>query len=311
MFSRSVSHWSGLVLLGMLAFGASRASAGPNANPSAQSPQVTYADVQGTTLLVEGSNLARGNATPLVFLGDAQLSVISFTDTTIAASLGPIASGTYLVLVTTNGASSTSLVVTVGAVGPQGATGPVGPVGPTGAVGPQGPKGDTGPQGAVGPQGPIGPQGLVGPQGAPGPIGPKGDQGLLGPQGPKGDMGFQGFQGLQSPRAAGPGRPEPAVGLRRVEQRGVDGHAGQQLQLGDRQLSLRLAGRLLRLVCGQLLRRRFSRNRRHGGVWQRLLSQRLSQAGHLRSHLDLVHRRGKLRLHQLVTVARRGFLSPG
>src|ERR1700749_3693815 len=60
---------------------------------------VFHTDVQGTTLMIEGKNLAKGKLTPNVFLGDVKLALISFADSYIAASLGPLASGTYLLTV--------------------------------------------------------------------------------------------------------------------------------------------------------------------------------------------------------------------
>jgi hypothetical protein len=138
-----------------------------------------------------------------VFLGDAQLSVTSVSDTDIETSVGPVATGTYLVYVTTGGSSSNLLTVTVGAIGPAGPAGPAGPIGPigpagtigpAGPAGPAGPKGDTGPlglEGPIGPIGPVGPTGQDGPQGPAGPVGPAGPEGTAGPQGDPGPAGPQ------------------------------------------------------------------------------------------------------------------------
>ena len=152
--------------------------ADPSPVGEGNTPELYYANVEGTTLSLQGKNFTSGKAAPTVFLGEAQLSVISYTDTDIDASVGPMATGTYLVFVTRTGGSSTSLAVTVGAVGP---AGPVGPVGPQGPVGPAGPTGATGPQGPFGPAGPIG---ATGPAGATGPSGLEGPQGPAGPAGP-------------------------------------------------------------------------------------------------------------------------------
>ncbi len=106
---------------------------------------------------------------PAVNLGGTNLTVSSFTATSIVASLGSVtAPGTYLLTVT-SGVTFAAADVTLGAVGPQGPMGPQGLTGATGATGATGTTGQTGPTGATGATGPTGETGPTGPQGAPGP----------------------------------------------------------------------------------------------------------------------------------------------
>jgi uncharacterized protein (TIGR02145 family) len=86
--------------------------------------------------------------------------------------------------------TTTTFVVTNGAVGAQG---PAGATGATGATGPQGPQGPTG---ATGAQGPAGPTGATGAQG------PQGPTGATGPQGPEGPAGV-GIQSITGPTTSG------------------------------------------------------------------------------------------------------------
>jgi hypothetical protein len=149
-------------------------------------PQITSVTPEPSgdpsAILIQGSDF--GNSLPVVVLGGAQLTVASFTNTAITASLP---SGTvtglpnaFQVTVTNSKqGQSGSFEVTLSAAGPagpqgsagtlQGPAGPTGPAGPPGLSGPVGPIGNTGPTGPVGPQGPQGPQGLPGPQGPPQP----------------------------------------------------------------------------------------------------------------------------------------------
>ncbi len=129
-----------------------------------------YVDFTNDTISVFGSNFNNGYP-PVVTLGGAQLSVISYSGDQIIANLpGDFPDGDHLLTVTTGTAVKNydAYALTIGAVGPKG---------DKGDPGLQGPKGDTGAQGATGP---------VGPQG------PKGDAGAQGPQGPKGETGPQG-----------------------------------------------------------------------------------------------------------------------
>ncbi len=173
-----------------------------------------YVDFTNDTISVFGRNFNNGYQ-PVVNLGGAQLSVISYSGDQIIANLpGDFPDGDHLLTVTTGTAVKNydAYALTIGAVGPQGDKGDPGPQGepgPMGSQGPKGEKGDMGPQGLQGPQGLEGPQGLRGPQGFPGlqgfpgftgPQGPAGPQGLAGPTGPQGLAGPIGPQGLQGPK---------------------------------------------------------------------------------------------------------------
>ena len=130
-------------------------------------PTVTSATVNliADTITIDGSGFIELRGSPLVTLGGVSLSVKSFTNETVVASLGSVTTpGTYLLKVTTL-LSTAQFDITIGAVGPQGPQGPQGLQGPVGLNGPQGPPGLQGPAGApgaLGPQGPAGPQGPSG-----------------------------------------------------------------------------------------------------------------------------------------------------
>jgi hypothetical protein len=127
-------------------------------------PIISNAKVNTSTniITITGSGF-NTRVKPTVYLGATNLSVSSFTATSIVASLGSItAPGTYLLTVT-SGITFAAADVTLGAVGPQGPIGPQGPPGATGA---------TGVTGAIGQAGPTGATGATGPQGAPGPTSP-------------------------------------------------------------------------------------------------------------------------------------------
>ncbi len=118
----------------------------------------TKVNTSANTITIAGSGFST-KVKPAVNLGGTNLSVSSFTATSIVASLGSLtAPGTYLLTVT-SGITFAAADVTLGAVGPQG------PQGLTGATGAAGPAGQTGPTGAMGQAGPAGPTGAIGPQG--------------------------------------------------------------------------------------------------------------------------------------------------
>jgi len=159
-------------------------------------PTVTSATVNLTagTITIDGSGFDEFFGGPSVTLGGLNLTVESFTNQTIVASLGSVTTpGTYLLKVTVF-LSTVQFDLTIGAVGPQGPQGPQGLQGPGGLAGPQGvpgPQGGAGAPGAAGPQGPVGPIGLTGypgPVGTQGPAGPPGPQGTPGVQGPLGSV---------------------------------------------------------------------------------------------------------------------------
>jgi len=102
-------------------------------------------------LTITGSGFA--TTAPAVKINGASVTVVSHNTTKIVVDLpSGLAAGSYLLSVT-QGTTTTSFDLTLGAVGPQGPQGPAGPAGPAGAEGPSGP---TGPQGPQGPQGPAG-----------------------------------------------------------------------------------------------------------------------------------------------------------
>jgi len=124
-------------------------------------PDVTNTSVNSgvTQLTINGTGFAPTNSAPTVVLGTSTLSVVSFSDTQIVATLPTNEpSGSYELSVTDagGGAKTTTFGVTIGAVGP------TGPQGPQGIQGPQGPAGSTGATGSQGPSGPTGPQGPAG-----------------------------------------------------------------------------------------------------------------------------------------------------
>jgi len=162
-------------------------------------PLIEKAVVNSTagTVTIEGSGFATSKK-PTVFLGGVQLTVTSFSATTIVASTAAVTTpGSYL-LVVNDDVLPGLFEVTLGAVGPQGAMGlqgPIGPAGATGAAGSIGPIGPAGPAGTTGAAGPIGPAGPAGATGATGAIGPAGATGAAGPIGPAGATGATGAIG--------------------------------------------------------------------------------------------------------------------
>jgi collagen triple helix repeat protein/IPT/TIG domain-containing protein len=103
-------------------------------------------------LTITGSNF--GTAAPKVLLDGSALTVVTYSETNVVATLATGTNpGTYLLTLTPVGGVKVSFDVTLGAVGPQG------------------PQGLQGLQGVEGTQGPQGPQGAPGVAGAPGPAG--------------------------------------------------------------------------------------------------------------------------------------------
>jgi hypothetical protein len=146
-FRSSCSATAVTLLLGAIASG-----------QSTTAPRISGSIVNTTVtpyqLTIVGSNF--GSIQPPVTLDDLPLTVISYTNTMVVATIpNSVVPGSYTLVVTNgqNGQSGTS-VTTIGAVGPQGPSGPQGPQGPTG------PQGATGPAGSQGPTGPQGPAGI-------------------------------------------------------------------------------------------------------------------------------------------------------
>lgn len=146
--------------------------AAPLAAQKNQTPVITSAIVDGSTLFIEGSGL--GNA-PTVTLGGFFLGGVTVNNlgTQIQAALPAMQPGAYQLQVI-NGKSLCVFEITIGAQGP------VGPTGADGEPGTQGPPGTDGIQGPTGPTGPPGVMGINGVNGATGPTGPAGSQGTSG-----------------------------------------------------------------------------------------------------------------------------------
>ena len=159
-------------------------------------PIIEKAVVNSTagTVTIEGSGFATSKK-PTVFLGGVQLTVTSFSETTIVASTAAVTTpGSYL-LVVNDDVLPGLFEVTLGAVGPQGAMGLQGPIGPAGPAGATGATGSIGPAGATGSIGPAGATGSIGPAGATGATGLTGPMGLIGNPGPAGATGATGAAG--------------------------------------------------------------------------------------------------------------------
>jgi collagen triple helix repeat protein/IPT/TIG domain-containing protein len=142
-----------LILLSCLLFAVSLLA---GTTPSIVSTSVDSAITQ---LTINGSGFSPTNLAPTVVLGTSTLSLVSFSDSQIVASLpANEPAGSYELSVTNSdgSAKTDTFGVTIGAVG---ATGPQGPAGAIGATGAQGPQGSAGPQGFQGPSGPTGAQG--------------------------------------------------------------------------------------------------------------------------------------------------------
>lgn len=126
---------------------------------STPSPNVTNVtiDYSANQITIVGTNFSPSNVAPTVVFNGTTLTLVSFSNQQIVASLPTQTVGTYLLSITNPAIPNQpgTFDVTYGAVGPQG---PIGPQGLTGATGPQGPQGltgPTGPQGATGPAGPA------------------------------------------------------------------------------------------------------------------------------------------------------------
>ena len=186
----------------------------------------------GTQITVNGTGF--GGYSPVVTLGDTELTIAASSNTSITANLpSGIAAGTYRLSIQSDNyrIANQQFAVVIGSVGPGGAQGPAGPQGPAGAagtVGPAGATGATGATGAAGPAGAIGPTGLTGAAGATGATGPAGPTGLTGPAGPAGATGTTGAAGATGATgAAGPaGSTGPAGPTGATGATGATGPAG-------------------------------------------------------------------------------------
>jgi hypothetical protein len=128
-----------------------------SAAPTVQSGVINYLTNQVT---LTGTNFEPGKVKPTIVFNGATLTVTSFSNTQVVATLPTgITPGTFNLTLTNSAGNSVEFDMTYGAIGPQG---------PAGAAGP------TGTQGPAGPAGPGGPRGITGAPGAPGPAGANG-----------------------------------------------------------------------------------------------------------------------------------------
>lgn len=101
---------------------------------------------------IKGSGFEPGKKAPTVLFNGAPLTVGSYTNTQIVATLpANTTAGMFAMIVANSIGEFNEVDLTYGAVGPQGPSGLVGPQGQ------QGPPGVAGPSGPTGPEGPSGP----------------------------------------------------------------------------------------------------------------------------------------------------------
>jgi hypothetical protein len=107
---------------------------------------------------INGSSFEPVKKAPSVFMNSGSLTIVSYTNSQIVATLpNNTAAGNYGIVVTNAIGELFPFVITYGAAGPQGPQGPAGPQG----VGVAGPQGVPGPAGPTGPEGPAGTSGAT------------------------------------------------------------------------------------------------------------------------------------------------------
>lgn len=165
----------------------------PNAQSAKKTnpPVIEYVktDLITSNIVIYGTNLRRGDITPVVVLpsyGNLVVEPSPVLTTRIVAypPSGSIEPGDYRLVLTTSQEPllSDDYDLTIPIVGPEGPEGPQGEQGSQGEQGPTGPEGPTGPPGLIGSQGPTGPAGTDGADGvdgADGATGPAGSDGIL------------------------------------------------------------------------------------------------------------------------------------
>jgi hypothetical protein len=126
---------------------------------AASTPKIFSAVVNPSNnrITATGQDFSPSGLAPVLVFGTTTLTVISFSNGSVTATL-PVGftAGTYSLTVTNSNSQTAAFDVALGAIGPAGPQGPAGPEGPAG------------PKGARGAQGPAGSQGPAGPPGAPG-----------------------------------------------------------------------------------------------------------------------------------------------
>jgi hypothetical protein len=143
--------------LSLLVAAISITASGQNAAPIISSTQENAA---ATQLAITGSGF--GTTTPVVTLSGSNLTVVTFSDKSITATLpSNLATGAYLLTVLNQKSKAPATFNAM--IGPL--QGPVGPAGPQGPVGASGAPGSAGPTGPTGPTGPPGSTGATGPAG--------------------------------------------------------------------------------------------------------------------------------------------------
>jgi hypothetical protein len=147
MNSRRFSRFTALAVPVLVVLGPAAICARGATTPNIFSAVVNYSNHRIT---ITGQNFSPSGLAPKVSLANIQLTLVSFTNQSITATLPALAAGTYsLVIVSSNGQTAT-LAVTLGAAGPMGPQGPPGVQGPPGPAGVQGPIGPPGPTGTPG-----------------------------------------------------------------------------------------------------------------------------------------------------------------
>jgi hypothetical protein len=121
------------------------------ATPVVNSGTINYSNNRVT---LSGSGFEPSTTAPTVQFNGAALTVDSFSNTQVVATLpATTPAGTFSLTVKNSQGSSSTFDLTYGATGPQGLAGAAGPRGATGATGQAGLTGATGPQGPKGPAG--------------------------------------------------------------------------------------------------------------------------------------------------------------
>lgn len=145
-----------ILLSTLLAFLPSAAFGAATPILTVNSTTINYTTNQIT---IAGSGFVASNKAPTVVFKTSTLSLKSYTNTQIVATLpANTPAGSYGMVVTNGIGEIFPFVTTYGTAGPQG---PVGPVGATGSTGPQGATGPAGPAGPTGPTGPTGGGGVL------------------------------------------------------------------------------------------------------------------------------------------------------
>ncbi len=109
-----------------------------SAAPTVQSGIINYLTNQIT---LTGTNFEPGKVKPTMLFNGATLTVASFSNTQVVATLPTgITPGTFNLTLTNSAGNSVEFDMTYGAVGPQGPAGAAGPTGAQGPAGPAGPK---------------------------------------------------------------------------------------------------------------------------------------------------------------------------